>query len=256
MQSTAEVDSPVLTGKTVVVTGASHGMGTGHVAWCLEHGAFVIATDKRPDPGPQLSPLLGDHAEFVCHDVTDGSDWDTVVERAEGWTGRIDGLVNNAGVFDGPVSILDESFESFHRVIETNLFGAWWGIHAIGPVMKEQGSGAIVNVSSTSGLRGYSGHTSYGTSKWALRGLTKAAASDLGRFGIRVNSIHPGGIEETGMYPTPESEEERRRRYALIPLGRPGRVQEVSELVGFLLSERSAYITGYEHVIDGGVALA
>ena len=117
------------------------------------------------------------------------------------------------------MSILDESFAAFRRIMETNLFGAWLGIHAIAPVMKRQGSGAIVNVSSTSGLRGYAGHTSYGTSKWALRGLTKTAAKDLGQFGIRVNSIHPGGIEETGMYPVPETEEEKLRRYSMIPLG-------------------------------------
>lgn len=251
-----ESDAPALAGKTVVITGSAQGMGTGHVSWCLEHGAHVIATDKRPDPGPYLAPLLGERVQFLTHDVTKEGDWEAVVETAGRWTGSIDGLVNNAGLFDGPVSILDESFAAFRRIIETNLFGAWLGIHTIAPVMKGQGAGAIVNVSSTSGLRGYAGHTSYGTSKWALRGLTKAAAKDLGQFGIRVNSIHPGGIEETGMYPVPETEEEKLRRYSMIPLGRPGRVQEVSELVGFLLSERSAYITGYEHVIDGGVALA
>ena len=249
----SDLEQLPLAGKTVVITGSAQGMGTGHVAWCLEHGAQVIATDLRQEPGPHLTPLLGERARYLAHNVTNEGDWEAVVDLAREWTGSIDGLVNNAGLFDGPVSILDECFAAFRRIVETNLFGAWLGIHTVAPVMKEQRSGAIVNVSSTSGLRGYAGHTSYGTSKWALRGLTKTAAKDLGQFGIRVNSIHPGPID-TDMLKvrTPEQNEQRLR---LVPMKRMGTAEEVANLVLYLLSDESGYVTGAEIAIDGGATL-
>jgi 3alpha(or 20beta)-hydroxysteroid dehydrogenase len=121
--------------------------------------------------------------------------------------------------------------------------------------MREAGGGSIVNVSSLAGLFGIPGMAAYGTSKWAVRGLTKYAAQDLGPSGIRVNSIHPGAIAETGMYQPTGDPEVDARRDAATPLGRPGRVDEVSSLVVFLLSDQSSFITGVEHTIDGGSAI-
>jgi 3alpha(or 20beta)-hydroxysteroid dehydrogenase len=241
-----------LSGKSIIVTGAGQGMGRRHVEVCVAEGAQVVASDIRADLVMPVAAALGPQAVAAPHDVTSESDWDRIVELALDEFGKIDGLINNAGYFAGPRSIIEEPFEEFFRTIQTNIVGAWWGIKKVSAPMSVAASGSIVNVSSTSGLRGYAGHTSYGTSKWALRGLTKTAAQDLGSFGIRVNSIHPGGIAGTGMYPVPRNEEERAARQANIPLARPGTVDEVAALATFLLSDSSSYTTGQEHVIDGG----
>jgi 3alpha(or 20beta)-hydroxysteroid dehydrogenase len=244
-----------LEGKSVVVTGGGQGMGRRHVEWCVREGATVVATDIVSASVQEVVRSLDDRAIAVTHDITSEADWDRVVAVALETFGRIDGLVNNAAVFAGPVPITDEPFEVFDRTIRTNVMGAWWGIKKVSAPMREQGKGSIVNVSSTSGLRGYAGHTSYGTSKWAVRGLTKSASADLGSFGVRVNSVHPGGIEGTGMYPRPANDQERAERFGKIPLRRAGRVDDVSALVAFLLSDASSYITGNEHVVDGGSSL-
>ena len=193
---------------------------------------------------------------FVPHEVTSGEDWDQVVATALRAFGRVDGLVNNAAIDPTAVPIEDETFERLERTHRTNVFGTWWGIKSVIPPMREVGGGSIVNISSTAGLRGFPGYTSYGSSKWAVRGLTKSAARDLGRYKIRVNSVHPGGIEETGMYPVPATPEEAALRLARVPLGRVGRRDDVSALVGFLLSDEAAFITGVEHVVDGGSVIA
>jgi 3alpha(or 20beta)-hydroxysteroid dehydrogenase len=203
-----------------------------------------------------VADRLGDPAIFVEHEVTSGSDWDQVVATTLRTFGRVDGLVNNAAIDPTAVPIEDETFERLERTHRTNLFGTWWGIKSVIPAMQEAGWGSIVNISSTAGLRGFPGYTSYGSSKWAVRGLTKSAARDLGRYKIRVNSVHPGGIEETGMYPVPATPEEAALRLARVPLGRVGRRDDVSALVGFLLSDEATFITGVEHVVDGGSVIA
>jgi 3alpha(or 20beta)-hydroxysteroid dehydrogenase len=244
-----------LDGKVVVVTGAAQGMGRRHAERCVEAGARVVATDLQVDAGRAVVAGLGDDAVFVEHDVSDEAAWDRVMATAADRFGRLDGLVNNAAVYGGTIAIEDERIESFERHLRVNVVGTWWGVKkAIAP-LRAAGGGSIVNISSIAGLLGLAGFVSYGTSKWAVRGLTKIAAQELGRYGIRVNSVHPGGIAETGMYPTPQTEEERAVRLARIPLGRPGTVDDVSSLVLHLLSDASAYVTGVEHTIDGGSSL-
>ena len=138
------------------------------------------------------------------------------------------------------------------RLLKVNGIGSWHGIRAVVPAMEASGGGAIVNISSLAGMRAYPNLGSYSASKWAVRGITKVAARELGPLGIRVNSVHPGGIAETGMYSAPTDAAAYERQYRGHPLGRPGGVDEVSGVVVYLLSDLSSYVTGYEHVVDGG----
>jgi 3alpha(or 20beta)-hydroxysteroid dehydrogenase len=245
----------MLEGKTIIVTGAAQGMGRRHLEACVAQGALVVATDLQVDLGKEVVGPLGGNAEFVTHDVTSPSEWDRVVATARDRFGGVHGLVNNAAVYHGPAPIDEETFETFEHTLRVNLFGTWWGIKKVIGPMRDAGGGSIVNISSTAGLTGMAGFTSYGASKWAVRGLTKSAANDLGPEGIRVNSVHPGGIAGTGMYPPPATDAERALRYGRIALRRAGTVDEVSALVTFLLSDASSYITGVEHVVDGGSVL-
>jgi 3alpha(or 20beta)-hydroxysteroid dehydrogenase len=245
-----------LDGKVVVISGAAQGMGRRHAEWCVNEGASVVITDLQAEKGEKLATELGEHAVFVEHDVTVADDWEVVVSRAVEVFGRIDGLVNNAAIDPKPVAFEDETFERIERTFRINVFGTWWGMKAVLPAMREAGGGSIVNISSTAGLRGFPGFTSYGSSKWAVRGMTKSAARDLGQYGIRVNTVHPGGIEETGMYPVPATPEERAVRLGRVPMGRAGRLDDVSAMVAFLLSDQSSFITGNEHVVDGGSTVA
>jgi 3alpha(or 20beta)-hydroxysteroid dehydrogenase len=163
-------------------------MGRRHVEVCVAEGAQVVASDIRSDLVVPVVVSLGPQAVAAPHDVTSESDWDRIVELALREFGKIDGLINNAGYFGGPRSITEEPFEEFFRTIQAKIVGAWWGVKKVSASMLFAASGSIVNVSSTSGLRGYAGHTSFGTSKWALRGLTKMAPQDLGSFGIRTQN--------------------------------------------------------------------
>jgi 3alpha(or 20beta)-hydroxysteroid dehydrogenase len=244
-----------LDGKVIVVTGAANGMGRNHVRWLAQEGADVVATDVQADVGRKVVDEIGGSAVFVEHDVTDEAAWDTVVTGALERFGHIDGLVNNAGII-GWATLEDETFEAFQRHLQVNLHGTWWGIRKVTGPLRDAGGGSIVNLSSTAGMNAVPGISSYATSKWAVRGLTKAAALELGPSRIRVNSVHPGGIEHTGMFPPAATEEEAQVRRDRVPLGRSGTVDDVSAMVAFLLSDASGFTTGIEHVVDGGYLLS
>jgi 3alpha(or 20beta)-hydroxysteroid dehydrogenase len=238
-----------LEGKSIIITGAAQGMGAIHARRCVEEGARVVLTDLQAEAGEKQAAELGEAAVFVEHDITSSSDWDRVVETAVNSFGRLDGLVNNAAIW-WTETILGEDVDQFRKMLEVNVIGSWHGMRAVVPAMRDGGGGSIVNLSSIAGTRGIPEHGSYGASKWAVRGLSKVAATEFGPLGIRVNTIHPGAIEGTGMFQIPESE--HKTLFAEQPLQRPGRREEVSGLLLFLLSDQSSYVTGHEHVVDGG----
>lgn len=242
-----------LQGKSIIVTGAAGGMGAVHARRCLEEGARVVMTDLQVEAGEALAADLGPEAVFVEHDVTDEAGWDRTIGVAIDRFGRVDGLVNNAAIWS-TAPILEESADRLRRMLEVNVVGSFLGLRRVAMAMRDGDGGSIVNISSIAGTRGLPEHGAYGASKWAVRGLTKVAASELGAFGIRVNSVHPGAVEGTGMFLVPESEYEE--MFAVQPIPRPGRREEISGVVLFLLSDAASYVTGVEHVVDGGRTVA
>ena len=239
-----------LQGKIAIITGAAQGMGAEHARVFIAEGARVVLTDLQEQAGQALAAELGPNALFVRHDVSKAQDWDAALAATRAKFGAANVLINNAAMyFICPVDEADP--ERVRKLLDVNIFGSWLGISRIAPMMREAGGGSIINLSSLAGMRGIPWHGIYGTSKWAIRGLTKTAAYDLGPSGIRVNAILPGAIEETGMAGGPLDE----TQLAAIPLRRTGRKNEVSQLAVFLASDESAYITGGDHVIDGGRAL-
>ncbi|MBK7950779.1 MAG: glucose 1-dehydrogenase [Deltaproteobacteria bacterium] len=238
-----------LEGKRIIITGAAQGMGAVHARLFVEAGARVVLTDLQGEAGQKLASELGKNAHFVDQDVTKESDWERVVGAANKQFGGIDGLVNNAAIW-WTKPVVDEDRERFRKMLDVNVIGTWLGMRAVVPAMRQAGGGSIVNLSSIAGTRGIPEHGAYGASKWAVRGLSKVAAHELGQWNIRVNTVHPGAVEGTGMFLVPESEFDT--MFQAQPLRRPGRRDEISGLVMFLLSDQSTFITGHEHVIDGG----
>ena len=239
-----------LQGRIAIITGAAQGMGAEHARAFIAEGARVVLTDLQEPAGQALAAELGPNALFVRHDVSKAQDWDAVIATTRTAFGPANVLINNAAMyFICPVDEADP--ERVRKLLDVNIYGSGLGISKLAPVMREAGGGSIINLSSLAGMRGIPWHGIYGTSKWAIRGLTKTAAYDLGPSGIRVNAILPGAIEETGMAGGPLDE----TQLAAIPLRRTGRKSEVSQLAVFLASDESAYITGGDHVIDGGRAL-
>jgi 3alpha(or 20beta)-hydroxysteroid dehydrogenase len=239
----------LLDGKRIVITGAAQGMGAEHARRCVQEGAQVLLTDLQVEAGEKLAAEIGDSAVFEKQDITSPEDWERVAKSAVAHFGQIDGLVNNAAIW-WTETILNEDIERFRKMLDVNVIGTWLGVKTIAPYLRDAGGGSIVNLSSIAGTRGIPEHGAYGASKWAVRGLSKVAAAELGEWNIRVNSVHPGAIEGTGMFQLPASEYET--IFATQPLGRPGQRGEVSGLVLFLLSDHSSYVTGQEHVVDGG----
>jgi len=237
------MDGTALQGKAILVTGAGRSLGAAMSDYFESQGATVVRTDIVPAYG------------VIHHDVTERGDWEAVVARMVANHGRIDGLVNNAAVFFGMRPFWDESDDEFARLLNVNVMGTWLGIQIVSREMATRSRGSIVNFSSTSGVMATPGFAGYGTSRWAVRGLTKFAAGDLASRGLRVNSIHPHGIRGTGMVGPPGTEAEERARDRNNPLGRMGTTDDVSAVVSFLLSDASTWITGREFVLDGGASL-
>ncbi|MFF0743464.1 SDR family NAD(P)-dependent oxidoreductase [Streptomyces sp. NPDC004111] len=235
----------LLDGKVVVITGAGRGQGAAEAVLFAEAGARVVVTDIVAETGRETAASLGDQGLFVPHDVTDAESWAEVTAAALSGFGRIDALVNNAALWR-TASVEKESPENFEALFRVNLLGPFLGIQAVLPALKEAGGGSVVNVSSTAGLVGIPGHAAYGSTKFGLRGLTRSSALDLARYRIRVNSVHPGAID------TPMIASTAGRDWSHLPLGRLGRPEEVGELVRFLVSDASSYITGTEFTVDGG----
>lgn len=241
-----------LDGKVVLVTGAARGQGAAEAKRCAEAGARVVLTDVLTDDGRATADAIGTAARFVEHDVRDPDAWAHAIGTALDAFGRLDGLVNNAAIHHVR-AIGDETKQSFDEVIQINLVGPFLGVQAALAPMRAAGGGSIVNIASTAGLQGYPGHAAYGSAKWGVRGLSRVAALEYGRHGIRVNTILPGPID-TPMLPVPRDGTPVDERFRHQPIPRAGRPEEIAEMVVFLLSEKAAYMTGAEIVIDGGIS--
>jgi 3alpha(or 20beta)-hydroxysteroid dehydrogenase len=237
--------------KIAIITGGARGMGAATVRLFVQEGAKVIVADMLEAEGNALAADLGNNALFIRHNVSDEASWEAVVALAMDRFGRIDALVNNAGVL-GFGLIEDATAAEFDRVYGVNVKGPLLGMKYVGKVMKAQGKGAIVNISSLDGLRGANALGVYSSSKWALRGLTKTAALEYGPLGVRVNSVHPGGVDTQMGNPQGQSGAEMNANYGRVPLQRIGEPQEVAAASLFLCSDEASYITGAELAVDGG----
>lgn len=238
-----------LADKVAIVTGGAQGMGAAHVKRFIEEGAKVVFTDINEELGQALATELGENAKFVKQDVTSEADWANVVEETETAFGTIDILVNNAGISMSK-PFLEMSESDYRKIVDINQVSVFLGMKAVVPSMTKNGKGSIVNISSMNGLVG--GAVGYTDTKFAVRGITKAAALQLGHLDIRVNSVHPGVIE-TPMVTQGDAVEVIKEFAKHIPMKRVAKPEEVSNLVLFLASEESSYSTGSEFVIDGGL---
>ncbi len=242
-----------LDGKVALITGGARGQGAAEARLFVAEGARVVIGDVLDDDGEGLAKELGDRVRYVHHDVTNEDAWLAVVETTTSTFGRLDVLVNNAGVFS-VAPLTRTSLDEYMRVVNINQVGTFLGMRAVCDTMREQGGGSIVNISSAAGLRGSPGTVAYTASKFAVRGMTKVAAIELARFGIRVNSVHPGMIDtEMIAHLRPRDDDAAAAQLAGIPAGRSASADEVAMLVLFLASDESRYSTGAEFVIDGGL---
>jgi 3alpha(or 20beta)-hydroxysteroid dehydrogenase len=192
----------------------------------------------------------------MYHDVTQADDWARLIDDVVSSHDRIDGLVSNAAVIMDAKPFLDETPDEFARVLDVNVMGVWLGMQHAARAMVESGGGSIVNISSTAGMVAHPRLSSYGTSKWAVRGLTKYGAGELGKAGIRVNSVHPGAMMGTTMFPGTLDREAYERAERTLPLRRVTDATDVADAVVFLLSDRARQITGRELVVDAGATLS
>ena len=243
-----------LEGKVAIITGASRGQGAREAELFAAEGACVVLTDVLDDEGRTVAAAIGASAAYVHHDVTSADDWNAVIAECVGRFGPPNVLVNNAGIMQ-PGTILETDENMFRRILDVNLMGVFLGIRAVAQAMIDGGAGgSIINISSVAALMARPGYAAYGTSKWAVRGLTKYAAMEFGAHGIRVNSIHPGAVATPMTLPdlSPAAVEERNSLLAHLPIARWAQPDEIAMLALFLASDESSYSTGSEFIADGG----
>lgn len=239
-----------LAGKVAIISGAARGQGAAEARLFAAEGARVVLTDILDKQVAEVAADLGEAAISIGHDVSETDLWPSIVRAATERFGGVDILVNNAAVhWIRPV--LQENAGDLRRLLDVNLVGPFMAMQAVAPAMQARGGGSIINISSLAGLTGFYGHGAYGASKWGLRGVTKVAAVELGPLGIRVNSIHPGMID-TDMLPARESMTPE--RFSHVPMQRVGLVDDIAEMVLYLASDASTFITGAEIAVDGGSA--
>ncbi len=238
-----------LAGRVAFISGGARGMGAAEAKLFVREGASVAIADILDDRGRALAAEIeqgGGKAMYVHVDVSLEADWIKAAAAVRERFGRIDILVNNAGINDRQ-TIMGTSPESWRKVMAVNVDGTLFGLRAIAPIMRDGGGGAVVNIASTAGYSGNS-FAAYATSKWAVRGLTKCAALEFAPWRIRVNAICPGLVLSELNTGQPYIEPMAKA----TPLGRAGDVEDIAKLALFLVSDASDYITGQDHIIDGG----
>jgi 3alpha(or 20beta)-hydroxysteroid dehydrogenase len=241
-----------LDSKVAIITGAARGQGAAAARLFVAEGARVVVADVLDDLGKELADSLGDAAIYRHLDVSSEDDWKSVVDEAVETLGGVDVLVNNAGILRF-AALPDMPLADYLHIVNVNQVGTFLGMRAVAKPMMAAGKGSIVNISSVEGLAGMPYLTAYTSTKFAIRGMTKVAALELGPHGIRVNSVHPGMIETdmvkdaAGGHDVDLSPAAKR-----IALRRLGQSEDIAEAVLFLAGDRSAYVTGAELAADGG----
>lgn len=245
------MSSELLAGKAAIVSGVGSGMGVEHARALVREGACVIGFDIKPGEAPSLIEELGSEKfGFIQGDVRSQADWNSVVETCVSRFGDPSVLVNNAGVL-GLHHVETISDEEYYAVIDINQIGTFLGMKAVIEPMRRQGGGSIINICSTSGLIAFPGNFAYVASKWAVRGMTKAAALELAKDRIRVNTVCPGEtdtplIQEDPTVGPPDA----------LPFRRWARPAEIADAVVFLASDKSTYVSGSDLVVDGAYTAA
>ena len=243
-----------LDGKVALITGGARGMGAEDSRLFAAEGAVVVLTDVLDDLGAETASQI-EGASYQHLDIRNEAEWQAVVDQVMSDHGRIDVLVNNAGV-DLVKKLLATTIEDFEQVTDINLRGTFLGMRTVAEAMiKAELPCSIVNISSVAGLQGLANHAVYSASKFGVTGLTKSAAKEWGRYGIRVNSVHPGLIE-TAMTADMRSftdPEVRKQVERTVPLRRMGKASDIAKLALFLASDDSDYCSGQAYIVDGGV---
>ncbi|HLY57447.1 MAG TPA: SDR family oxidoreductase [Stellaceae bacterium] len=239
----------LLDGKVAIVTGAASGLGAGCARRYVAEGAKVVLTDIREEAVRASASGTGGDALGLRHDVSSEDDWRRVIDETLSKHGTIDVLINNAAVYDR-CSLAETDAATMERFFRVNQLGPFLGMKAVLDTMRRAGGGAIINMASVAGLSGYPDIFAYGTSKWTVRGMTRYAARDLGRYGIRVNAILPGVIE-TPMIAGVDDQIVA-SWLATMPLGRLGKPDDIASVAVFLGSDLSRYMTGADVVVDAG----
>lgn len=244
----------MMTGKVAIVTGAAQGLGAAIARLLVDAGAKVLITDILDDAGTAMAQELGDHARFLHHDVADAAGWEAAVEAAEQAFGPVTVLVNNAAMTQRPASVENFSADEYRRIFEVNQLSVFLGLHTVAPSMKKAGQGAIVNISSVAGLVGQRAAIGYVATKFAVRGMTKAAALDLAPYNIRVNCVHPGAVDTPMLRQVGEAlgGDPIGDFCRTLPIPRTANPSEVAQAVLFLASDAASFCTGVIMPVDGG----
>jgi len=241
-----------LDGKVALITGAARGQGAAEARLFAQRGAKVMLCDILDSEGQAVAAEIGANAAYLRLDVTSEASWQAAVKATVSKFGKLNVLVNNAGIVK-VTALADCPLEEYMQVIQVNQVGVFLGMKTVAPAMKQAGSGSIVNISSIDGLIGMTGGTAYCASKFAVRGMTKVAALELGKDGIRVNSIHPGGILTPMITGAGLDAQTAGEIFGRVPLQRIGQPEEIATLAAYLASDDASYSTGSEFIADGGL---
>jgi 3(or 17)beta-hydroxysteroid dehydrogenase len=243
-------------GKVVLVTGAGSGIGRATAALLAREGATVVVTDIDPAGGLETVHQIGGQARFEAHDTTSEADWQRIIDDILAREGRLDGLVNNAGIAGPfPATFETETLEQWRRMLSVNVEGVFLGCKHGVPALRQSGGGSIVNLSSLAAFLGTPDLSAYGASKGAVRQFTKTVAIDCARKGykVRCNSVHPGVIQTPMGDSILTSDKARERTRRRIPIGEFGAPEDIAYGILYLISDESRFVTGAELVIDGGM---